>query len=108
MQPPGRRGGADWRPILWCVGLAALTGWGPAAAWAQAGGAASNAAAMKSTCLTDYRAHCVGNDPAPPIAAACLAQFYINLSKNCQAALDAYNAPPSDTPNDTGGDAGQE
>jgi len=51
------------------------------------------ATAMKSSCRADYRAHCTGSDPAAPIAAACLAQFYVNLSKNCQTALDAYNRP---------------
>lgn len=51
---------------------------------------------MKAACRTDYRAHCVGSDPAAPIAAACLSQFYLNLSKSCQAALDAYNAPKSE------------
>jgi hypothetical protein len=66
-------------------------------AWAQGNEAGSTATALKSACRTDYRAHCVGNDPAAPIAAACLAQFYLNLSKNCQAALDAYNAPQGDT-----------
>ncbi len=50
------------------------------------------ASALRSACRNDYRAHCVGSNPAPPIAAACLAQFYVNLSKNCQIALDAYNA----------------
>ena len=56
------------------------------------------AATMKSACRTDYRAHCIGSDPAPPIAAACLAQFYVNLSKNCQAALDAYNTSSNPAP----------
>ncbi len=69
----------------------------PAAAWAQGNEARNTGTALKSACRTDYRAHCVGNDPAAPIAAACLAQFYLNLSKNCQAALDAYNAPQSET-----------
>ena len=63
-----------------------------AAAQAQAGNS-ETASALKSACRNDYRAHCTGSDPAPPIAAACLAQFYLNLSKNCQLALDAYNAP---------------
>ena len=54
--------------------------------------------ALKSACRADYRAHCSGADPAPAIAAACLAQFYVNLTKNCQAALDAYNAPPGEAP----------
>ncbi len=78
--------------------MAALAACAPAAAWAQGSGTANLGVALKSACRTDYRAHCVGNDPAAPIAAACLAQFYVNLSKNCQAALDAYNAPPSTDP----------
>ena len=58
----------------------------------------NSGAGLKSACRADYRAHCSGADPAPVIAAACLAQFYVNLSKNCQAALDAYNAPPGEAP----------
>lgn len=81
--------------MLW-AGISALMACSPAAAWAQEGEARNMGAALKSACRTDYRAHCVGSDPAAPIAAACLAQFYLNLSKNCQAALDAYNAPPSE------------
>ena len=65
---------------------------GSTAAQAQASNG-ETASALKTACRNDYRAHCVGSDPAPSIAAACLAQFYINLSKNCQIALDAYNAP---------------
>lgn len=76
------------------MGLVALLAWGPVAARAQDAGAA--ATGMKAACRADYRAHCVGNDPAAPIAAACLSQFYVNLSKNCQAALDAYNTPRSE------------
>ena len=49
--------------------------------------------AMMTACKTDYRAHCTGNNPSPPIAAACLSQHYISLSRGCQAALDAYNNP---------------
>ena len=79
------------------AGLSALVAYGPAAAWAQGGEAGNAGVALKSACRTDYRAHCVGSDPAAPIAAACLAQFYLNLSKTCQAALDAYNAPPGDS-----------
>lgn len=54
---------------------------------------AAAAAALRSSCKADYSAHCVGNDPSAPIAAACLAQFYVNLSKGCQAALNAYSRP---------------
>ncbi len=91
---PGRQGGAGWRPVLW-AGVSALVACGPAAAWAQGNETVNTGTALKSACRTDYRAHCVGTDPAAPIAAACLSQFYLNLSKTCQAALDAYNAPPS-------------
>ena len=91
---PGRRGGAGWRPVAWAAaGIAALASCAPA--WAQGNETVNPSVALKSACRTDYRAHCVGTDPAAPIEAACLAQFYLNLSKNCQAALDAYNAPPS-------------
>ena len=71
--------------------LIALIG-GSTAAQAQASDGEA-ATALRSACRNDYRAHCVGSNPAPPIAAACLAQFYVNLSKTCQTALDAYNAP---------------
>lgn len=77
--------------ILKAALLIVLIG-GSTAAQAQAGNG-ETATALKSACRTDYRAHCSGNDPAPPIAAACLGQFYLNLSKTCQTALDAYNAP---------------
>lgn len=77
--------------ILKAALLISLIG-GPSAALAQASdGEAANA--LKANCRNDYRAHCTGSNPAPPIAAACLAQFYLNLSKTCQIALDAYNAP---------------
>ncbi len=56
------------------------------------------ATALKTACRTDYRNHCTGNDPAAPVAAACLAQFYVNLSKNCQTALEAYNRPADSVP----------
>ena len=92
---PSRRGRAGW-PVLW-AGISALIACGPATAWAQGNETRDTGMALKSACRADYRAHCVGNDPAAPIAAACLAQFYLNLSKNCQAALDAYNAPQSET-----------
>ena len=74
-----------------------------AAGWADSAGAQPTRTpspqvgqAMKQSCRPDYAAHCIGNDPAPPIAAACLAQFYINLSAGCRAALDAYNRTSSD------------
>ena len=92
---PGRQGGAGWRPVLWKAGVSALVACGPAVAWAQGNDAVNTGVALKSACRTDYRAHCVGTDPSAPIAAACLSQYYLNLSKNCQTALDAYNAPPS-------------
>ena len=80
--------------VLYAV-IAALVAGSPAAALAQNSDSSSTAAmSMKASCRTDYRAHCTGNDPSAPIAAACLAQFYVNLSKGCQAALNAYNAPP--------------
>ena len=69
---------------------------GYASAQAQVG-EGNAATALKSACRIDYRAHCTGSDPAPPIEAACLAQFYVNLSTGCRAALDAYNAPAGET-----------
>ena len=78
---------------MW-TGIAVLLACAPAAAWAQGSDAANTGVALKSACRADYRAHCVGTDPSAPIAAACLSQYYLNLSKTCQTALDAYNAPP--------------
>ncbi len=95
-RPLRRRGGAGWVPCLWGASITVLVAYGPAAVWAQENEKVNTGVALKSACRTDYRAHCVGSDPAAPIAAACLAQFYLNLSKTCQAALDAYNAPPGD------------
>ena len=77
--------------ILKAALLISLIG-GSSTALAQASDGEA-ASALKSNCRNDYRAHCMGSNPAPPIEAACLAQFYINLSKTCQVALDAYNAP---------------
>ena len=85
-------------PSLFKLVVAAVLA-GSAAARAQTSDPGA-AIAMKSSCRADYRAHCTGNDPAAPIAAACLSQFYVNLSKNCQAALDAYNGPKDDTTTD--------
>ena len=49
--------------------------------------------AMTKACTAEYRTHCTGSNPSPPIAAACLSQYYVNLSKGCQVALDAYAHP---------------
>lgn len=79
------------------MAVAALIAGSPAAALAQSAGPSSaTVTSMKLSCRADYRAHCSGSDPSAPIAAACLAQFYLNLSKSCQSALDAYNAPQQD------------
>jgi len=94
-QPWVRRIAADLLYIV-AVALAAAS---PATALAQSAGASSAAAtSMKLSCRTDYQAHCRGSEPSAPIAAACLAQFYVNLSKSCQTALDAYNAPQQKQP----------
>ena len=90
---------ASMPDILKAALLALLVGSSTAA---QAQGSEGNAAAaLKSACRVDYRAHCSGNDPTPPIAAACLAQFYVNLSTGCRTALDTYNTPASETPDST-------
>ncbi len=82
-------------PRILCAAIVMLVAGSSAAAFAQSSDSSSaTAMSMKASCRTDYRAHCTGNDPSAPIAAACLAQFYVNLSKSCQAALNAYNAPP--------------
>jgi len=81
------------------IALCLMIAGGAAAAQAQTRGN-NYGAALKSTCRADYQAHCSGNDPAPPIAAACLAQFYVNLSKNCQTALNAYNNPSTEPSED--------
>jgi hypothetical protein len=68
-------------------------------ALAQTGPSPAVSASLLQSCRIDYEAHCVGHNPAPPIAAACLSQYYVNLSTQCRQALDAYNHPDS-------GDAG--
>ena len=55
-------------------------------------GGSSTAQTLLSTCRRDYRAHCTGNNPAPTVLAGCLSQYYLNLTRDCQAALDSYNA----------------
>lgn len=93
-QPWVRRAVAKVQPRLLDAAMLALVAISPAAALAQARDAGSAAAmSMKSSCRADYRAHCIGSDPSASIAAACLSQFYVNLSKGCQTALDAYNNP---------------
>ncbi len=87
--------GMTLMPKILRAGLLALLAGGSTVTQAQVPQGDSGAG-LKSACRTDYRAHCRGNDPTPPIAAACLAQFYVNLSRNCQAALDAYNSPSSE------------
>ena len=70
--------------------MLAAAGWTGAAAAQDA--AAQSAAVLKRTCKPDYQAHCTGSNPAPAIERACLAQFYMNLSSGCRAALDAARA----------------
>jgi len=43
----------------------------------------SGYAQMRGACQADYRAHCTGSTVEP----ACLRQYWANLSKKCQAAL---------------------
>ncbi len=53
---------------------------------------AQSAATMRARCQGDYAAHCTGDDPAPGLERACLAQYYVNLSEACRTALDAARA----------------
>ncbi len=88
---PGRIG---WLALL-AAAVWAAPGWAQQAADPDA----QNAAVLRRVCKADYAAHCTGDDPAPAIEKACLAQFYVNLSQGCQAALDAARG-------DTGGGNG--
>jgi hypothetical protein len=74
-----------------CLGLLAYP------ATAQTDDAAGLAMALKSQCKADYARRCTGNDPPAAIAAACLSQYYINLSIPCRAALDAYKGAATTT-----------
>ena len=43
---------------------------------------------LRSSCHEDYGQFCAGSDAAPvPFQVACLRQSWVNLSRNCQSAL---------------------
>lgn len=48
---------------------------------------------FRAACEQDYRRYCVGDDPGAALEAACLSQYYINLSLSCRAALDRQQNP---------------
>jgi hypothetical protein len=54
-------------------------------AWAQDTGSQG----LQAACSTDYHRFCTGDDPGAAIVAACLSQYYMNLSEQCRGALDA-------------------
>jgi hypothetical protein len=82
------------------IALAFATLSGPSSAYAQDQSLRqvdpAAAQALREACRIDYRAHCTGEKPALAIETACLAQYYVNLSKGCQSALDNLRS-------DTGG-----
>ncbi len=88
------------RAALRTISLAALLAAVPLLTLSAQGAAdaAAQSAAMQRSCKPDYEAHCTGDDPAPAIERACLAQFYVNLSAGCRAALDAARAAATDAP----------
>jgi hypothetical protein len=66
------------RRTLWLFVLMAM-GAPTAIAQGQGGGYAQ----IRGACQADYTAHCTGSTVEP----ACLRQYWSNLSKKCQAAL---------------------
>ena len=48
----------------------------------------SDVQGFRVACDQDYKRYCTGDSPGPALEAACLNQYYINLSLNCRAALD--------------------
>jgi len=54
---------------------------------------------VRMACQKDYYAHCQGS----VVQHACLRQYWVNLSKGCQAALREFASPAPDA---TAGDGG--
>jgi len=48
---------------------------------------------FRAACAQDYRVYCTGDNPGVALEAACLGQYYVNLSLNCRTALDGLQNP---------------
>jgi len=48
---------------------------------------------FRAACAQDYRLYCAGDNPGAALEAACLKQYYVNLSLNCRTALDDLQNP---------------
>lgn len=48
---------------------------------------------FRMACAQDYRSYCTGDNPGVALQAACLRQYYVNLSLNCRIALDRLQNP---------------
>ena len=48
---------------------------------------------FRAACAQDYRLYCTGDNPGVALEAACLRQYYVNLSLNCRTALDDLQNP---------------
>jgi len=48
---------------------------------------------FRAACAPDYRQYCAGDNPGVTLEAACLSQYYINLSLSCRMALDRLQNP---------------
>jgi hypothetical protein len=48
---------------------------------------------LEAACKEDYQSFCSGDNPGVAMEAACLRQYYINLSMPCRAALDQQQNP---------------
>lgn len=52
----------------------------------------SDLRAFRLACSQDYKYYCTGDSPGVALEAACLRQYYINLSLQCRQQLDQQNA----------------
>lgn len=52
--------------------------------------------AFRVACAQDYRQYCTGDNPGVALEAACLRQYYVNLSLNCRTALDGLQNADED------------
>jgi len=48
---------------------------------------------FRAACTQDYKLYCTGDNPGVALEAACLRQYYVNLSLNCRTALDDLQNP---------------
>jgi hypothetical protein len=72
-----------WLAVLVSLGATTAVGQGTTGQ-----GRSSGYAKIRGPCQADYAAHCSGSTVEP----ACLRQYWSNLSKKCQAALQQREA----------------